>query len=68
MVGGYLPISSLPTMMRQYLGRSLRRGIPLPKAWDGQAHHYAEEQSQTWLKNWRAKAGPSSKVHELPSE
>ncbi|MEU9983539.1 restriction endonuclease [Streptomyces sp. NPDC050856] len=61
---GFVPWK--PTTMRQYLGRSQRRGIPLPRsAWDGQAHHYTEEQLRTWLENWRAKAGPSSKVHEL---
>lgn len=64
---GFVPWK--PTTMRQYLSRSQRRGIPLPRStWDGQAHHYTEEQLRTWLENWRAKAGPSSKVHEIRSE
>ncbi|WP_406704160.1 restriction endonuclease (plasmid) [Streptomyces albidoflavus] len=64
---GFVPWK--PTTMRQYLVRSQRRGIPLPRStWDGQAHHFTEEQLRTWLGNWQAKAGPNSKVHELPSE
>ncbi|MFG2463785.1 restriction endonuclease [Streptomyces sp. NPDC048523] len=64
---GFVPWK--PTTMRQYLLRSQRRGIPLPRsAWDGQAHHYTEEQLRMWLENWRAKAGPNSKVHELRPE
>ncbi|MGW3654001.1 restriction endonuclease [Streptomyces sp. NPDC000878] len=58
-----------PATMRQYLVRSQRRGIPLPRSmWDGQAHHYSEEQLRTWLRNWRAKAGSKSRVHALRSE
>ncbi|MGC4987301.1 restriction endonuclease [Streptomyces sp. DT193] len=61
---GFVPWK--PTTMRQYLVRSQRRGVPLPRgAWDGQGHHYTEEQWRTWLKNWRAQAGPNSKVHDL---
>lgn len=59
---GFVPWK--PVTMRQYLLRSQRRGIPLPRsASDGQPHHYTEEQWRTWLENWRAQAGPNSKAH-----
>ncbi|MEU0413565.1 restriction endonuclease [Streptomyces griseorubiginosus] len=64
---GFVPWK--PTTMRQYLVRSQRRGIPLPSGpWGGQGHHYTEEQWRTWLENWRAQAGPNSKVHDLRPE
>lgn len=64
---GFVPWK--PPTVRQYLLRSQRRGIPLPRSsWDGQAHHYTEAELRSWLKNWRAQSGPNNKAQELRPE
>lgn len=57
-----------PATMRQYLARSVRRGVSVPAGvWDGQAAHYTEDELRTWLTNWASQAGPTSKIHTILS-
>ncbi|MFB6791737.1 restriction endonuclease [Streptomyces olivaceus] len=43
-----------PATMRQYLLRSQRRGIPLPRSRDGLGHLYTAAELGEWLGHWRA--------------
>ncbi|MFF5668464.1 restriction endonuclease [Streptomyces griseofuscus] len=43
-----------PATMRQYLLRSQRRGIPLPRSRDGLGHLYTAAELGDWLGHWRA--------------
>ncbi|ARI56834.1 hypothetical protein A6E92_31720 (plasmid) [Streptomyces sp. S8] len=43
-----------PATMRQYLLRSQRRGVPLPRSRDGMGHLYTAAELDEWLGHWRA--------------